>query len=68
MAEQDRESLRKFLAEEAEKQNRLAQSQEQVRQELEKRARQAIEKYEQECRELTPSCKRKSTDGGSTMA
>jgi len=59
MAEQDRESLRKFLAEEAEKYQRLSQSQEAVRQELEKRARQAIEKYQQEFEELTLLAKEK---------
>ena len=59
MTEQNRESLKKFLAEEAEKQNRLKQPKEQVRQELENRARQAVEKYQQELEELTPLAKEK---------
>lgn len=59
MTEQDRESLKNFLAEEAEKARLAKQAQEQVRQELEKRARQAIEQYKQECKELRPLAEKK---------
>ena len=57
MTEQNRQSLQKFLAQEAEKYDRLSQSQEEVRLELERRAREAIEKYQQEFEQLTPLAK-----------
>lgn len=59
MTEQNRGSLKNFLAEEAEKVRSTNRSQEQVRQELEKRARQAIEQYKQEYEELQPLAKEK---------